>query len=137
VGLHYRLGGPAMAPSISATMSMSTTKSSIAMRSLTSPPAVSSRAKLFASWIRQNSHLDEHEQDESVFPLWEVRHCRRISCRLWGFGTNELPKGSSLRFGGVNPVTTIRWIGGHLSLIAAASGSPIHGLGMLISVMRS
>jgi hypothetical protein len=53
------VGWPAMAPSISATMSISTTKGSIAMRSLTSPPAISSRAKLFASWkIRQNSHLD-------------------------------------------------------------------------------
>ena len=57
-----------------------------------------------------------------------------------GYGvssTNELPKGSSLRFGGVNPVTTITWIGGHLSLIAAASGGPIHELGMLISVIES
>jgi len=27
-------------------------------------------------------------------------------------------------FGGVNPVATIKWIGGHLSLIAAANGRP-------------
>jgi hypothetical protein len=36
----------------------------------------------------------------------------------------RLSLGSSLLFGGVNPVTTIKWLGGHLSLIAAANRSP-------------
>jgi len=45
--------------------------------------------------------------------------------------------GNSLLFGGVNPVTTIKWIGGHLSLIAAANRSPSIEPGMLISVMTN
>jgi hypothetical protein len=45
--------------------------------------------------------------------------------------------GNSLLFGGVNPVTTITWIGGHLRLIAAANRSPSIEPGMGISVMTS
>ena len=61
----------------------------------------------------------------------------RISAAPYGFGTNRLSRGNSLLFGGANPVTTIKWIGGHLSLIAAASRSPSIEPGMSISVMTS
>ena len=68
---------------------------------------------------------------------WKYRTAERISAAPYGFGTNRLSRGNSLLFGRANPVTTIKWIGGHLSLIAAANRSPSIEPGMLISVMTS
>jgi hypothetical protein len=68
---------------------------------------------------------------------WKCLTAERISTAPYGFGTKRLSLGNSLLFGGVNPVTTIKWIGGHLSLIAAANRSPSIEPGMLISVMTS
>jgi hypothetical protein len=55
----------------------------------------------------------------------------------YGFGMKRLSLGNSLLLGGLNPVTTIKWIGGHLSLIAAANRRPSIEPGIFISVMTS
>ena len=72
-----------------------------------------------------------------LLAYWKWRTAERISAAPYGFGINRLSRGNSLLFGGANPVTTIKWIGGHLSLIAAASRSPSIEPGMSISVMTS
>jgi len=72
-----------------------------------------------------------------VTSYWKCLTAERTSAAPYGFGTNRLSLGNSLLFGGVNPVTTIKWIGGHLSLIAAANRSPSIEPGMSTSVMTS
>ena len=56
---------------------------------------------------------------------WKYRTAERISAAPYGFGTIGCP-GQFALFGRANPVTTIKWIGGHLSLIAAANRRPVH-----------
>ncbi len=73
----------------------------------------------------------------AVTAYWKCCTPERISAGPYGFGIKRLPEGKSLLLGGAKPVTTIKWIGGHLSLIAAANRSPFIEPGMSISVTTS
>jgi hypothetical protein len=72
-----------------------------------------------------------------VTVYWKCCTPARMSAGPYGFAIKRLPEGKSLLCGGATPVTTIKWIGGHLSLIAAANRSPSIEPGMLISVITS